>query len=55
MSTVIVSRTKKEVDCEIRDMERVSKKISRTKKSAREFLLKHGFITKEGLVAKRYR
>ncbi len=55
MSTVIVARTKKEVDREIHEMDRVSKKITRTKESAKAFLVKHGFITKDGRLTKRYR
>ena len=55
MSTVIVSRSKKEVDREIQAMDRASKKITRTKASAKAFLVKHGFITKDGKLTKRYR
>ncbi len=55
MSTVIVARTKKEVDSEIHAMDRASKKITRTKEAAKEFLIKYGFITKNGRIKKRYR
>lgn len=55
MSTVIVARTKEEVDREIEAMDRASKKITRTKASAKAFLMKHGFITKDGKPTKRYR
>jgi len=55
VSTVIVARTKKEVDREIHEMDRASKKITRSKDSAKAFLVKHGFITQDGKVTKRYR
>lgn len=55
MSTVIVARTKQEVDREIEAMDRASKKITRTKASAKAFLMKHGFITRDGKPTKRYR
>mgnify|MGYP003584143802 CR=1 FL=1 len=55
MSTVIVARTKEEVDQEIQAMDRASKRITRTKASAKAFLVKHGFITKGGKPTKRYR
>jgi len=55
MQSLIVARTRDEVDREIRAMDRVSQKITRTEKSAKAFLLKHGFITKDGRVSKRYR
>lgn len=55
MSTVIVARTKHEVDREIQAMDRVAAKVNRTKEGAKAFLLKHGFITKAGKPTKRYR
>jgi len=54
MSTVIAVRTRKEVDQEIEAMDRVAAKITRTKESAKAFLVKHGFITKGGRPTKRY-
>lgn len=40
---------------EIHAIQTAGRKIRRTRQSARAFLLKHGFITKSGKLAKRYR
>lgn len=40
---------------EMKAIQRAAKKIGRTKKSARAFLLKHGFITKDNKLGKLYR
>jgi hypothetical protein len=55
MSTIIFRRGKAEVDREIEVMRRFTKKITRSKKAAREFLIRGGFITKDGQLTKRYR
>jgi hypothetical protein len=55
MSTIIFRRSKAEVDREVAAMRRFSKKITRTKKSARAFLIRGGFITKDGKLTERYR
>lgn len=51
----MVARSRKEVDREIREMDRTLKKVARTPKAAKAFLVKHGFATKSGTIAKRYR
>jgi len=48
-------RPQSEIDAELAALARVAKRIRRTKKSARAFLLKHGFITKAGKLHPRYR
>lgn len=44
-----------DVKKELEMIERESKKIRSTQKSAREFLVKHGYFTKQGKLTKRYR
>ena len=55
MSTIICPRSKTEVDREVAAIHRVGKKIARTKKSARDFLIRTGLLTKGGKLTKRYR
>jgi len=54
VSTVLVPRSAAEVDRDIAAIERGSKKLRRSKKTARAWLVKHGFITKGGKLTKRY-
>jgi predicted ATP-dependent serine protease len=54
VSTVLVPRSAAEVDRDIAAIERGSKKLMRSKKRARAWFIKHGFITKDGKLTKRY-
>jgi hypothetical protein len=47
--------TSEDVRREITDIRRVAKKITKSRASARAFLLKAGIITKNGKLAARYR
>jgi len=55
MFVVYYQRSAKEAEREIRAIRAASKKIGKTVISARAFLLKRGFITKDNKVGKRYR
>ncbi len=56
MSTIICHRTKSEIDAEVAAIHRVGVEIAKTKKSAREYLIRTGFLTKDGKrISKRYR
>jgi len=55
MTFVIASPNPKKMEAEIRELRKAGKEIRKTKKSARAFLLKHGFITKDNKLAPRYR
>jgi hypothetical protein len=54
MSTVLVPRSKAEIESDIAAIDRAAKKINRSKRTARAWLIKHGFITKGGKLTKRY-
>jgi len=54
VSTVLVPRSKAEIERDIAAIERTSKKITRSKKTARAWLIKYGFMTKSGRPTKRY-
>ena len=54
VSTVLVPRSKAEIERDIAAIEKGSKKIMRSKKAARAWFVKHGFITKDGKLTKRY-
>jgi hypothetical protein len=45
---------KEEVDRDIERMHRFTNKLLKSKKKARDFLIKGGFITKDGKLTKRY-
>lgn len=56
MSTIICHRSKAEIDEEVAAIRRVGTEIAKTKKSAREFLIRTGLLTKDGKrLTKRYR
>jgi hypothetical protein len=46
--------TEKQVQEEIDAIRKAGAKIRRTKATARAFMIKHGFITKDGKLTKRY-
>jgi hypothetical protein len=54
VSTVLVPRSKTEVDRDIAAIDRAAKRILQSKKTAKAWLVKHGFITKDGNLTKRY-
>lgn len=54
MSIVTRPRSEAEVDEIIAAMKKFTKKVTRSKKTARDFLIKHGYITKTGKLTKRY-
>ena len=51
----ITSRPYAEILRERKAFQKAAAEIRRTPETAREFLLKHGFITKDNKVGKRYR
>jgi len=55
VSIVLVPRGKAEIAREVASIEAAGKRVSRTKATARAFLIKHGFMTKSGKLAKMYR
>lgn len=55
MTIVFTRPTEAEVKREISAMRATSKRILRSKKTAREYLVKNGFITKDGKLHPRYR
>jgi hypothetical protein len=54
MSTVLVPRSKAEIERDIAAIRRETKKITRSRKTARAWFIKHGFMTKSGKLTKRY-
>ena len=54
MSIINSLRSKAEVDEIIADFKKGTKDLLKSKKKAREFLIKHGYITKSGKLTKRY-
>ena len=54
MSYVVAPRSKEEVDEMIASLDRAANKILKSKKTARDFLIKHGYITKAGKLTKQY-
>lgn len=55
MVTVIAPRNAAQVRTEVELIRKAGSKVNKSKKSARAFLLKHGFITKDNKVGKNYR
>lgn len=55
MSTVAGKKTHRETQSELNAIRKAGREINRTKESSREFLIKHGFITKSGQPGKAYR
>jgi hypothetical protein len=55
MVTVIARRSAAEVKNEIRAIKKAGNEINKSAKSARAFLRKNGFITKDNKVSKHYR
>ena len=55
MIQVIQSLTQADVDREVKSIREFTKKITKSKKTAREFLIRAGYITKSGKLTKRYR
>ena len=54
-STFIFPRDPEQILREREEIGKAARKIRRTPASAKAFLLKYGFITKSGEIAKRYR
>lgn len=54
-STFILLRDPEQILREREEIGKAAKKIRRTPAAAKAFLLKYGFITKSGEIAKRYR
>ncbi|MEO8350291.1 MAG: hypothetical protein ABI680_01085 [Chthoniobacteraceae bacterium] len=52
--TLAQSPREKEVEAIIASMRKTTKELCKSKKTAREFLIKHGYITKSGKLTKRY-
>ena len=55
MTVVIAKPSDKQVKQEIRVMKEAGKRINATPSTAKAFLLKHGFMTKDGKLHPRYR
>ena len=55
MTIVLAGRSEAKAENDLRDMRKAMRKITASKKSARAFLIKHGFITKNNKLTKRYR
>ena len=55
MVAVIAKRSVAEVQHEVREMNKAAKEINKSATTARKFLHKNGFITKENKVSARYR
>jgi hypothetical protein len=55
MTVVLAKPSEKQVKTEIRAMKSAAKEISVSTKTAREFLRRHGFITKDNSLHQRYR
>jgi hypothetical protein len=55
MVAVIPKRTAREVRHEVREMNKAAKQINKSAATARKFLHKNGFITKENKVSAHYR
>ncbi|MBI2497020.1 MAG: hypothetical protein HYV75_03550 [Opitutae bacterium] len=55
MTVLIAKPSEKQVQNEIRAMKQTGKRINATPAKAKAFLLKHGFITKDGRLHPRYR
>ncbi|HEV7405066.1 MAG TPA: hypothetical protein VGO11_19135 [Chthoniobacteraceae bacterium] len=51
---VLYPRSKEEVDEMIASLHRGTAKLLKSKKKAREFMIKNGFMTKDGKLTKRY-
>jgi len=54
MIATVTRITPSELKREIQEIRAAGKAIRRTKESARDFLVKHGFVTKSGKLTKRY-
>lgn len=54
MFVLYESMSAREAKREIEGLRRAGKKIRQTPETAKAFLIKHGFITKEGRLTKRY-
>ena len=55
MVAVIPKRSARQVRSEVRAIKKAGNEINKSAKSARAFLLKNGFITKDNKVSKQYR
>ncbi|MCX6937571.1 MAG: hypothetical protein NTU80_06680 [Verrucomicrobia bacterium] len=55
MTVVIAKPSEKQVKQEIRAMKKAGERINATPATAKAFLLKHGFMTKDGKLHPRYR
>jgi len=54
MTVITTGPSEKEVKDQIKAMRAASDRITASKESAREYLLKNGYITKSGKLTKRY-
>lgn len=54
MSTVTRPRSEAEVTKIVASIKKVTKELTRNKKTAREFLTKNGYITKAGKLTRHY-
>jgi hypothetical protein len=54
MSTIVSKLTAQEIREEIKAIRSAGKQIRKTRKSALNFLFRHGFVTKTGKWTKRY-
>ncbi len=54
MSTVVATLSAKEAREEIQAIKDAGKRIRKSRRSALQFLIRHGFVTKSGKLTKRY-
>jgi len=54
VSIVLVPRSKADIARDIASIKKGTKEITRSRKTARAWLIKHGFMTKTGKLTKRY-
>jgi len=54
VSTVLIPRSKTEIERDIAAIKKGTKEITRSRKTARAWLIEHGFMTKAGNLTKRY-
>lgn len=55
MVATLSPRKRVEIQKELKVIRKAGKEINKSKKSARAFLLKNGFITKDNRIGKQYR
>ena len=55
MVATLAPRSRAEIKKEVKAIQKAGREINKSKKTARAFLLKHGFITKDNKLSPQYR